>query len=100
MQRHIVQRTLELGASMTTPGTIGELDLHWHHDGWKSNPLGWSRRNEDGERPESSDSSSADSRTARSDVPRYQNGADRLAAEISAADEAVDRRQSRRRNSE
>jgi hypothetical protein len=84
IQRSIVEQALDLAVSMTRPGTITDLDLRWHTDDWKSTPLGWSRRNEDGERPpgSGSDSSRGDSRTARSDVPRYQFEADRLAAEM------------------
>jgi hypothetical protein len=82
IQRSIVEQALDLAVSMTRPGTITDLDLRWHNDDWKSSPLGWSRRNEDGERPTGSDSAGGDSRTARSDVPRYQFEADRLAAEM------------------
>lgn len=80
VQRAIVRRSLELAVSMSTPGTIVDLDLRWHHDDWKEDPLGWSRRNEHGGGLVTDRAARGDARTARSDVPHYQSVADRLAA--------------------
>jgi hypothetical protein len=88
MQRHIVRRALELGVEMTTPGTIDELDLRWHHDDWKSAPLSWSRRGDAGRGTDrGAPAKSGDSRTERSSTPQYQSDADRLAAEALDCDE-------------
>lgn len=83
-QRYIVRRALELGAAMSEPGTIADLELRWHHDDWKSAPLAWSRRS-DGRRAGVSAaapaaSSPTDTRTPRRDVPQYQTDDDRAAA--------------------
>jgi len=87
-QLHIVRSALELGAAMTTPGTIDELDLRWWHDDWKSAPLSWSRRRDGASGPGGAAREPAgDSRTARSPAPQYQSDDDRLAAEAVDWDE-------------
>lgn len=78
MQRHIVRSALEAGVSMDVPGTMSELDLRWHRDDWKADPLGWSRRRDD-EAPGSAPA--GDTRTGRSSEPQYQADDDRRAAE-------------------
>lgn len=85
-QREIVRSALDLGVAISEPGDIVDLELRWHHDDWKSAPLEWSRRGE--EEPKSGPRSGpADTRTARSPSPQYQNEADRHAAESVDPDE-------------
>ncbi len=81
-QREIVTRALELGAAMTPPapgepGRIVDLDLRWHDDAWKANPLSWSRAQEDAG---ASGSDAGDTRTSRSDQPQWQDPDDEAAA--------------------
>jgi hypothetical protein len=88
LQREIVRSALEAGAAMSEPGSITDLDLRWCHDDWKSAPMSWSRR---GERRRDmgtiAEADGGDSRTERSSEPRYQNDADRWAAEATGWDE-------------
>jgi hypothetical protein len=76
-QRQIVLGALERAVAMTGPAIV-DLDLCWHHDRWKTDPLGWSRRGEDGAAPVDA---AGDSRTPRRPEPQYQTDDDRLAAE-------------------
>jgi hypothetical protein len=85
-QREIVRSALQLGVTITEPGDIVDLELRWHHDDWKSDPLGWSRRGE-GEHDSRPSGRNADTRTARRPSPQYQNDADREAAESLDRDE-------------
>jgi len=73
---------------MTEPGEIVDLDLRWHRDDWKSDPLGWTRRSDGGaEQSTRQDGGQADTRTERSPEPQYQTAADRDAAASSGWDE-------------
>jgi len=85
VQRRIVRSALEYGVTMHEPGTIVDLDLRWHHDDWKGDPLGWSRRRENSPAADPP-AHSGDTRTARSSTPRYQTDADRRAAEATDRD--------------
>ncbi len=77
-QRRILTDGLTAGAAITEPGSIVDLPLRWVNDEWRAEPLSWSRKRED--RGESG-ASAGDTRTARSDEPRYQSDTDRTAAE-------------------
>ena len=83
-QRAILRAGLEAGAAMTEPGSIVDLPWRWLDDGWKADPLSWSRKRQDSGRTGSR--SGGDTRTARSDEPRYQTDDDRAAAEAVAWD--------------
>lgn len=77
-QSRIIHRALDLAASMTEPkpgepGRIVDLDLRWHHDAWKANPLSWSRAVEDAG---TSGADEGDTRTGRSDAPQWQHPED------------------------
>jgi len=82
MQHHIVTTAIELGVAMTrpepgAPGRIVDLELRWHDNEWKKNPMSWSRKQEDaGE----SGSDAGDTRSGRSDQPRWQRPEDKTAA--------------------
>lgn len=81
-QQRIIADALELGAAMTRPsdgepGRIVDLDLRWHDDAWKQNPLSWSRRKE---AAGAAGSDSGDTRTNRSDEPQWQSSEDETAA--------------------
>lgn len=79
LQRRIVEAALE-HAVTAAPGEIMHLPLRWHHDKWRHDPLSWSRHREDAGAG-SAGEQGGDTRTPRSDEPRYQNEADRAAAE-------------------
>ena len=88
IQRFIVRHALDAAITMDQPGTIRNLDLHWHHDRWKADPLGWTRRKEDAAATDGKDGTdwsvgerSGDTRTPRHDAPIYQTDDDRAAAE-------------------
>ena len=80
MQREIVESALHAAMEMTEPGTIVDLPLRWHHEEWRADPWGWTRRREDGADGGFA-SPAGDTRTPRSTSPRYQSEEDRLAAE-------------------
>lgn len=63
---------------MTEPGTIADLGYRWRDDAWKADPLSWSRKRQSEGR---TGTSGGDTRSARSDEPRYQTEDDRVAAE-------------------
>lgn len=81
-QQRIIDDALRLGAAMTRPadgesGRIVDLDLRWHDNAWKQNPMSWSRSQEDaGE----SGSDAGDTRAGRSDQPQWQRKEDEIAA--------------------
>ncbi len=82
MQHHIVTTAIDLGVAMTKPepgdpGRIIDLDLRWHDNEWKENPLSWSRRQEDAG---NSGGDAGDTRTGRSDQPQWQRAEDETAA--------------------
>lgn len=83
-QRQILQGGLEAGAAMTEPGTIAELPFRWRDDEWKADPLSWSRRRQDSGQ---TSKPAGDTRTARSDEPRYQSDEDRAAAAARSHDD-------------
>ncbi len=83
-QRSIVRTGLQAGAAMAGPGTIIDLPWRWRDDGWKADPLSWSRRRQDAGQ---SGKPAGDTRTARSPEPRYQSDGDRAAAEARSHDE-------------
>ena len=60
------------------PGRIADLDLQWHDNAWKQNPLSWSRRQEDAG---TAGTDAGDTRTSRSDQPQWQLDEDELAAD-------------------
>lgn len=81
-QQRIIGDALRLGAAMTQPsdgepGRIADLDLRWHDNSWKQNPLSWSRKLEDAG---ASGSDAGDTRTGRSDEPQWQLDEDESAA--------------------
>ncbi len=77
-QRRVLIDGLTAGAAITEPGTIVDLPYRWRDDDWKADPLSWSRRRQDaGE----TSKPAGDTRSGRSDEPRYQTDADRLAAD-------------------
>lgn len=84
-QRTILRAGLEAGAAIAEPGTIVDLPWRWRDDDWKADPLSWSRKRQSS--GQTSSRSGGDTRTARSDEPRYQNDADRAAAEAQARDD-------------
>lgn len=92
-QRAILQAGLQAGfgagpddeTAMTEPGTIVDLPWRWRDDDWKTDPLSWSRRRQDS--GQSGSPSGSDTRTARSDQPRYQSEADQAAAEAVSFDD-------------
>jgi len=91
MQLHIVRSALEAGVAMTEAGTIFDLDLRWHHDRWRSEPLSWRRsRDADGQVESVDGRPPRDTRTPRDPTPLYQSDADRAAAE--SLDPEVQRR--------
>ena len=69
---------------MTEPGTITELPWRWRDDAWKADPLSWSRRRQDAGQTAKP---AGDTRSGRSDAPRYQSDEDRSAAEARSHDE-------------
>ncbi len=77
-QRRILIDGLTAGAAITEPGTIVELPYRWLDDDWKADPLSWSRKRQDNGQTKKP---AGDTRTGRSDQPKYQTDADRLAAE-------------------
>jgi hypothetical protein len=82
-QIRIVADALIRGTGLECPSIV-DLDYRWHDDDWKRDPLGWSRAREDSAE---STQSEGDTRTVRSDQPRYQTAADRSAAEATPWDE-------------
>lgn len=81
-QERIIADAIRLGASMTQPddgqpGRFADLDLRWHDNAWKHNPLSWSRRQESAG---ASGSDDGDTRTDRSSDPQWQSDADEIAA--------------------
>ena len=81
-QQRIIAEALQLGAAMTQPtdgepGRIADLDLAWHDNAWKQNPLSWSRRQQDAG---AAGSDAGDTRTGRSDQPQWQHESDKTAA--------------------
>jgi hypothetical protein len=83
-QRRILTEGLRAAEAITEPGAIVDLPFRYVDDEWKANPLGWSRKRQDGGQ---SGQSSGDSRTSRSDAPVYQNDADRAVAEATDWDD-------------
>ena len=83
-QRRLLTEGLQGALAMTTPGTIVDLPYRYVDDDWKANPLGWSRKRQDGGPARGP---SGDSRTDRSPQPVYQNDADRAAADAVAWDD-------------
>ncbi len=83
-QRLILTEGLTAAAAITVPGTIVDLPYRYVDDEWKANPLGWSRKRQDGGQARQS---SGDSRTARSETPVWQSDDDRLAAEAVSWDD-------------
>lgn len=83
-QREILTAGLRAGAAMTEPGTITTLPWRWRDDAWKADPLSWSRKRQQAGR---TGRSGGDTRTARSDEPRYQDDQDRAAAEARSFDD-------------
>ncbi|MGB5755858.1 MAG: hypothetical protein WBM50_03005 [Acidimicrobiales bacterium] len=77
-QRRILIDGLSAGVSITEPGTIVDLHYRWRDDAWKADPLSWSRKRQDNRQ---TSRPAGDTRTGRSDEPRYQNDDDRRAAE-------------------
>lgn len=69
---------------MTEPGLIVDLPYRYIDDGWKSNPLSWSRRRQSSG---TSATPTGDTRTHRSAKPQYQNDDDRTAAQAVDRDE-------------
>ena len=86
MQTRLLAEGLTAAAALGAPGVV-KLPYRWFEDDWRLDPLGWSRRRADSgvlKEP------SGDSRSGRSDVPRYQTEADRVAAEaVSEADQCL-----------
>ena len=83
-QRQLLTEGLRSAAAITEPGTIVDLPYRYVDDDWKANPLGWSRKRQTSG---AASKPSGDSRTGRSDQPRYQNDDDREAAEAVSWDE-------------
>jgi hypothetical protein len=83
-QRTLLAEGLTAALRLTEPGSIVDLPYRYVDDDWKTEPLGWSRRRQD---DGSTAAASGDTRTARSPEPRYQNQADRDAAERVAWDQ-------------
>lgn len=79
-QRRILVDGLRAAEAMTVPGTIVDLPYRYVDDDWKANPLGWSRKRQDGGGTPARESG-GDSRTPRSPDPVWQSEADRAAAE-------------------
>jgi hypothetical protein len=77
-QRRILVDGLTAGAGIPEPGTIVDLGYRWRDDAWKADPLSWSRKRQAEGR---TSQPGGDTRTGRSDEPRYQSHDDRLAAE-------------------
>lgn len=81
MQLHIVRSALGAAAAMTAPGTIHDLDLRWHHDRWRAEPLSWSRSRDADTSPDAGDARPPrDTRGRRDPNPVYQSASDRVAA--------------------
>ena len=77
-QRQLLTNGLAAGFQIPEPGQIVDLPFRWIDDDWKASPLSWSRRRQiQGVTRESA----GDTRSARSDQPRYHDEADRVAAE-------------------
>ncbi len=83
-QRRILIDGLSAGVSITEPGTIVDLAYRWRDDDWKADPLSWSRKRQD---KGQAGKPAGDSRTGRSDEPRYQSDDDRRAADAVAWDD-------------
>ena len=83
MQRQILTEALVGGVEMTEPGVI-RLPYRWHNDGWRSDALGWSRKRESAG---GAKSLAGDTRQDRSEEPKYQNEADRQAAQAISNDD-------------
>jgi hypothetical protein len=84
IQRRILIDGLTAGAAIAEPGTIVDLVYRWRDDAWKADPLSWSRRRQNEDR---TGTSAGDTRTARSEQPRWQSEDDRMAAEAVDWDE-------------
>jgi len=76
-QRSIVLDGLEAGAAITTSGTITPLNYRFVDDGWKADPLGWSRKRQSAG---TTATPSGDTRSTRSEKPIYQTPDDEAAA--------------------
>lgn len=80
-QRRLLVDGLTAGHAIAEPGTIVDLPYRWHDDAWRADPLSWSRRRQDaGE----AGKPAGDTRSPRSEEPRYQTDDDRAAAEAVA----------------
>ena len=86
MQTHLLSEGLEAATALTSQGVV-KLPYRWFEDDWRLDPLGWTRRRADtGVLKEPS----GDTRSGRSDEPRYQTEADRIAAAaVSEADQCL-----------
>lgn len=86
MQTRVLTEGLEAAAALQEPGLV-KLPYRWFSDDWRLDPLAWSRRRADsGVLKEVS----GDTRSSRSDEPRYQTEADKAAAEtVSEADQCL-----------
>ena len=82
-QRHILTDALTAGHALTEPGLV-KLGYRWHHDDWRSDALGWSRKRESSG---THSSPSGDSREGRSSEPKYQSTDDKTAAEAVPEDQ-------------
>ncbi len=80
--RGIVEMALGLSDAITESGTITDSGYRWPTNGWRAEPLSWSRKREERGFVSSPPSEgSADTRTERRDEPQYQTEDDRIAAE-------------------
>ncbi len=81
--RGIIEMALGLFDLALPSGSITDSGYRWPNDDWRADPLGWSRRREDGATTAAAKpaDAKADTRTERSDEPQYQHPADREAAE-------------------
>lgn len=77
-QRALLTEGLTQAHAMQEPGTIVDLPYRYVDDDWKTAPLAWSRRRQDGE---AVPQPGGDNRSDRSTEPKYQTDADRAAAE-------------------
>jgi D-proline reductase (dithiol) PrdB len=83
-QRRLLTEGLHEAVAISEPGAIVDLPYRFVDDEWKANPLGWSRKRQSSG---AASKPSGDSRTGRSDEPRYQNDDDRVAAEAVSWDD-------------
>ncbi len=77
-QRILLTEGLTAAHRLAEPGTIVDLPYRYIDDHWKAEPLGWSRIRQI---EQTTAEPAGDTRSERSPEPKYQDEADRIAAQ-------------------